>query len=426
MMHTPQPLAQRENLMARIVRTALVWVWAAATLAALGGCQTLPLTGRTESPHFGPVGPAIGSGSPASHDKVRLDVVVPVFDPGLPEDEDDYEKKGIWPELRRAEANRFAVLLKEELDATGMFGDVHVSPDASATGDLYVMGAIREVRGEDVEIEIVAARDISGSDWLRGEKYEYQVKESFFRYGARNKGKDPYQPVFKQVAEAIVNEVKKRSNEELTSLRDLTEVRFASALAPESFGDHVEREGDRTRLKSLPAENDPMFRNTLGVRVQNGIFMAKMGEQYQKFYDDTQESYLVYQKSAFEAVKEYKKERKKAWITGAAGVAAATVAILVGKDAEANSALEQAVAAGAAIAGVALLRNAFSNVQEARRHEGTLSQLGNDIDLSMSPTVIELEGETVTMTGDAREQLREWRAHLKKMYDLQKVPERKL
>ena len=56
----------------------------------------------------------------------KLDVIIPVFDPGLPEDLEDYEDENIWPEIRRAEANRFAYKLKEKLDETGQFGSQSV------------------------------------------------------------------------------------------------------------------------------------------------------------------------------------------------------------------------------------------------------------------------------------------------------------
>ena len=75
----------------------------AAAVAVLAGCAGMgTMTGGT------PAGPAVGPGidPPASaaadpYSGVRLDVIVPVFDPGLPEDPDDYEKEGVWPELRR-------------------------------------------------------------------------------------------------------------------------------------------------------------------------------------------------------------------------------------------------------------------------------------------------------------------------------------
>ena len=42
----------------------------------------------------------------------KLSVIVPVMDPNLPANADDYEKKGIWPELRYAEANRFRAFIE--------------------------------------------------------------------------------------------------------------------------------------------------------------------------------------------------------------------------------------------------------------------------------------------------------------------------
>ncbi|MBU0972493.1 MAG: hypothetical protein KKC20_17740, partial [Proteobacteria bacterium] len=52
----------------------------------------------------------------------KLDVIIPVFDPGLADPSSKDVDKDIWLELRRAEANRFAYKLKEQLEKTGRFG----------------------------------------------------------------------------------------------------------------------------------------------------------------------------------------------------------------------------------------------------------------------------------------------------------------
>ncbi len=117
-----------------------------------------------------------------------LDVIIPVFDPGLPENQSKDDKKDIWPELRRAEANRFAYKLKEKLEATGQFGAVRVTPDQTATGDLYILGRIVESNGEKVTIKIEVV-DISGKRWL-DEVFEHEVSEDFYK-NQRNKGLDP-------------------------------------------------------------------------------------------------------------------------------------------------------------------------------------------------------------------------------------------
>ena len=94
----------------------------------LSGCQT---TGSVKGIDT-LIGPKISSWfekereAKIDPDKPRLDVVVPVFDPGIALNEglksendtsgEDFgtetQSDGIWPELRRAEANRFALKLK--------------------------------------------------------------------------------------------------------------------------------------------------------------------------------------------------------------------------------------------------------------------------------------------------------------------------
>ena len=130
------------------------------------------------------VGPSLASSYSKSEkiDSVealpKLDVIIPVFDPGLPEGE-DYEDEDIWPELRRAEANRFAYKLKEKLETTERFGSIRVTPDKTATGELYILGRIIESNGEEVEITVEVI-DISGQKWL-DESFEHEVSDAFHK-----------------------------------------------------------------------------------------------------------------------------------------------------------------------------------------------------------------------------------------------------
>ena len=120
----------------------LITVVATASLLFLGGCGST----QTKVSSVGPsmVGP--GSGQPLGsssnsynyNSSIFMDVAVPVFDPGFPTesdgsiDYDEIEEEGIWPQVRRLEANRFAVATKEALGKTKSFGSINVTPDASA------------------------------------------------------------------------------------------------------------------------------------------------------------------------------------------------------------------------------------------------------------------------------------------------------
>ena len=71
-----------------------------------------------------------------------FDVSIGVFNPGIPTNASDYGEDGVWPELRRAEAVRFAVSLRDIMTESGFYGAVRVTPDLSSSSDLYVKAKI--------------------------------------------------------------------------------------------------------------------------------------------------------------------------------------------------------------------------------------------------------------------------------------------
>jgi hypothetical protein len=108
------------------------------------GAGTQSLLGSLSN-HSNTNGPAVGPTTSTAIEKTQsaqkttpptrdLDIVLPAFDPGITNKADS--DTPIWPELRRAEANLFAVELKKALESTNKFGAVRVTPDRSATGTL--------------------------------------------------------------------------------------------------------------------------------------------------------------------------------------------------------------------------------------------------------------------------------------------------
>ena len=403
--------------------SAISAVILAAAVVVLAGCAGMgPMIGGTTT------GPAVGPGiDPPASDAadpylgVRLDVIVPVFDPGLPDDPDDYEKEGVWPELRRAEANRFAVALKKALQATRTFGDVRVSPDARAAGDLYVIGAIEKSDGQDVKIAVEVI-DIGGKRWMR-KHYRHRVKEYFWR-DLRSRGKDPYQPVFDEVAEDVAKLLMKRSSEELATLRRIGEIRFAKTFSEEAFAGYVEERGGRVTLAGLPDRDDPMLARIRAIRVRDGLFMDRMQTHYEGFVQRTDTSYAAWQEHSLTEVKARNKARGKALVQGVVGAAlavgGAVAAVKGGHDRDAGT---EVLGIATAIAGGVLIAQSFKNSAEGRVHAEALSELGESLDVEVAPQVVELEDTTVELTGDAREQFRQWRSFLKRIYDEEGVPE---
>ena len=239
----------------------------------LAGCQS---TGKSSVA----VGPsvttqptkALGDKSKQYHynSQIFLDVAIPVFDPGLPEDDEDLKEDGIWPQLRRAEASRFALMTKKALEQTRSFGSISVVPTPQATADIYVLGRIEQSNSEEIEISIEVV-DISGRRWDK-KTFEHTVSTGFFR-DKQNKQKDPYEPVFTEIADHIYQLLRSKKEQEKTNIKQIADIRFAQSFSPEAFAAHtsVDRNG-YIQLNSLPSEQDPMFSRVQSLRVQDQLF----------------------------------------------------------------------------------------------------------------------------------------------------------
>ena len=393
----------------------------AAAVVVLAGCAAMDtMTGPSVGPRSVP-----SAGAPdTAYRGVRLDVIVPVFDPGLPADPDDYEKEGVWPELRRAEANRFAVALKRALQDTRVLGDVRVSPDTGATGDLYVIGAIEKSDGRDVAIAVEAV-DIGGRRWMR-KRYRHRVKEYFWR-NPRNAGLDPYQPVFDEAAADVAKLVARRSARELTELRHLAEVRFARFFSEDAFAQYVEERGGRATLAALPDPGDPMLARTRAIRVREGLFLDNMQTHYAAFAQRTDASYAAWQEHSLTEARARSEARGRALVQGVVGAALAVggayAAIKGGRDYNPG---QEVAGIAAAIAGGVLISKSFRSSSEGKVHAAALSELGESLDLEVAPQVVELEGTTTELTGDAREQFRQWRSFLGRIHAEEQAAEKVL
>jgi len=390
----------------------------------LSGCATKGKTNSTVGPP-----PSSSFLEPERVESVRatpiIDVIIPVFDPGLPEDPSDYDDENIWPELRRAEANRFAYKLKEKLEATGEFGAIRVTPDSTATGDLYILGRIELSNGEEVEIEIEVV-DISGKRWL-DESFEHEVSEAFHQ-DLRNKGLDPYEPVFEEAAAEIVEELNDHSSQELEDLHYLADLRFGANFSENTFKQYMEINRGIFSLVSKPSDEDPMLQRVRAIRVRDQLFIDGLQDNYTSFSDQMNESYLMWQEQSLFETQAERAAGRKAIGQAVGGVLLIGLAVLSAvAGAKSNSSGSSAAGATGAIiggmAGVSLMSDSFKTSEEAKVHRDSLNELGQSVDMAMAPQVIAFEKESVELTGDAKEQFTQWRAFLQKIYAEERTPD---
>ena len=401
-------------------------------VAVYGACVALVFAGCAPNPRMRRAGSIVGprtssaveraealERAAAVRTKPRLDVIVPVFDPGLSQKAAMYAEPGVWPELRRAEANRFAHKLKLALEETGAFGAVRVTPDATAAGDLYVLGAIEESNGQSVAIDL-EVRDSSNAHWF-GRSFEHTVVQGFYK-NIRNKGADAYDPVFARAAAYVVEQLDRRPDADLERLKLLTDLRFGASLTEEAFTNHLEREADRYVLTSYPSTDDPMLRRTKDVRVRDQLFVDDLQDHYRAFNDKMDESYRVWQEHSLIEVEAQRKAKRKALLQGLAGAALVGLGIAALSTMPSSTAATTAGLAGGVV-GAIMIGKGFQTSKEAKVHRDALNELGESIDVELAPQVVEFDEQTEKLTGDAKEQFGQWRAFLKKIYEQERTPE---
>ncbi len=353
---------------------------------------------------------------------VKLDVVIPVFSPGLSDAEANYEEEGIWPELRRAEANRFAYQLKQALDDSGMFGSVRVTPNSTASGDLYLLGEIIESNGQEVEFRLNAV-DASNKQWLN-ETIEHEVHEGFYK-NPRNEGLDPYQPIFDKAAAVIIEALLKQQQSQLAQLKSIADLRFASSFNEQAFSDYMDTSGRQIKLLGLPSDADPMFERVKSIRVREQLFVDNLQQNYGNFSEQMDDSYLAWQEASATELQLRKEARTKSALKilgGVALVAAAVAAAVNGGSSRPNVGRDVAVIAGG-VGGAVLISSGFKSREEAKFHQEAINELGESINLEMAPQVMTYEEQSVELTGDIENQFQQWRAFLNRMYQLEVTPD---
>lgn len=432
---------------------------------SLTGCGAgLDSLAKSSKPSKPTVGPSTSSQieqqskiAQIQRDAPKLDVVIPVFDAGLNEAGDD---ENVWPEMRRAEANRFAWKLKDALESSGKFNVVRVTPDQNATGELYVVGRIVESSGEDVEIAIQVF-DISGRDLITANRtssfnflsgvvdtkkivgdsvseksFSHSVDDEFFK-DIRNKGKDSYQPVFDDAAAYVVTLLKDLSVDETVDLKKIADLRFAASFSNEAFAEHMTTSEDGTiSLVSMPAENDATLEKVRAIRIRDQLFVDKLQVEYQSFNQKFEKSHSVWQEQVLVEAKARSDARKKAAGQAVGAAILIGLAVAAGKsvDREMNSSTYDPTAAtlgayaaiGAGIGAIGMIGNSVQSVKEAEMHNDLIKELGQSVDMEVAPQVVAFEESQAELVGTASEQFTQWRAFLKKIYELEKTPDRQL
>jgi len=338
-----------------------------------------------------------------------LDVGIVIFDANVPESLEEQEKELIFPEVRKAEARYMPYHLKSTLEQTGHWGSVWVLPERGDTVDVLVMGSIEESNGLDVKVR-VGAWDATGREWLN-KVYKTEVPEkAYSQY--RDLSADPYQNLYNEIANDLLDARRELKTADLIRVREVSELRYASKLLPEAFDDYLKVKGDKYTVRRLPSDDDPMVQRLRAVREREYLLIDTLNEYYAGLYYDLSQPYEDWRKNSRQEALRYEELKRSARMQQILGAAAIIGAIAYEGSGGSNSGITNTAILG----GIEVLRSGMGKSAEAKVHQEALRELGISFDMEAEPLVVEVEGQTLRLTGSAEEKYREWRTLLEQIY----------
>lgn len=373
------------------------------SLTSLGACASL------NSPNID-ASPASKAQTEIPEDEL-LDIGIVIFDPGIPEDAEEVEEKGIFTQVRQAEARYLPYTLKSTLEDTGHWGAVRVVPTDKAAVDVLVEGKIIASDGETLSLAI-SVNDASGRLWL-SEEYTMRIDENAYKEPKLDDG-EPFQAIYNSVANDILEAKSQLAKQDARNLRTISELRFASDLSPHSFGDHLHTQDQQEyTINRLPAPNDPMLQRIRKIRERDYMLIDTLDVYYANFYRDMQQPYWDWRKNSLEervALSEVQRSANQRLLLGAATI----IAGLFG--ASQNNQFISTAGTFGVIGGATIIKSGLDKQAESKIHAQAMEELGESFQAEVEPLVVDVEGKTLTLTGSAEAQYEQWRQLLKQIY----------
>jgi hypothetical protein len=351
-----------------------------------------------------------------------LDVGVHILDPGIPkeleENPDLAPKLRIYPEIRRAEARYAAMQLRDVLEGTGHWGTARVVPASVTSFDVTVDGRILESNGKYLKLDVTVT-DATGRTWIKGQEFEGVADTRAYKDGY-SAGRDPFENVYVQIADALLAARAKLRPAELANVRRVSELRFAADFAPVAFSQYLAQDPKtgQYRVLRLPAEDDVLLGRIRQIRDRDYGMIDTVSENYAAFSERLEDPYTSWRRYTYDEIvaeEKLKAQARNRMILGAAAVAAA---VLVPSDCSSQTCARATDMAryGAVAGGVAAVISGYRKREEAKIHEESLKEISGSFESEAAPLVVDVEGRTLRLTGTAEEQYAEWRKLLHELY----------
>jgi hypothetical protein len=341
-----------------------------------------------------------------------LDVTIEVFESEeLSEKEKD--KLGMSEEIRQAEERFIPIHLMYTMQRSGYWGAVRVAPSEDHA-DVQVQGKILTSDGERLSLEVTAF-DARGRQWFERTYTENLEPSDHDNQNLVPQEHDPFQDLYNTIANDLVEFREQLNSNEFREIREVSRLRFAEGMAPDAFGDYLERDASGlVTLKRLPAEDDPMLRRVDAIKVRDEMLLDTINSYYDAYYQDLWQPYTDWRRLHAEEVSALRELESQALTRQLLGLASIIggVVLSTGNNSISNSSLPNVMVLG----GAAAIYSGFEKRQETKIHKDVIEELSASFSSEAEPLVVEVIGETVRLSGSAEQQYAQWRTMLRDIY----------
>jgi len=377
-------------------------------LVVLPGCG--PTVPGTQVPDR--VAPLMAQRELAENELLNVSIVV--FDPGrLPENPE--QRRGLSPEIREAEARFVPVHLKYTMQRSGYWGAVRVVPNQDNGSEILVKGRIEYSDGESVVLT-VEAFDSRNILWFR--KTYAETARPFEHNSTEPEKRDTFQDLFNTIANDLAVYRSRLHPQEVEHIRQIAELRFAAEMVPDVYARYLAVDQfNRYHLVHLPASDDPMIDRVRNIRTRDDMLVDAMNGYYEAYYRDLWQPYTNWRKFRTDEVTAMRDLEREALTQQVLGVAAIVGAIALGASGDIDTrmrtqTLQEVMLAGGAYA----IYSGMQKSEESTINKEAIEELGVSFSSEAEPLVMEVEGDTIRLTGSAEQQYARWRQLLKELY----------
>ena len=349
-----------------------------------------------------------------------LDVRIRVFDPGkLPASEN--EALGLSEKIREAEALFIPVQLKKTIQKTGYWGAVRVGSEESSGDEVIVSGTILKSNGEELELN-VDAHDATGKQWFK-KKYKCTVSDTGY-INAMENDSEAFQNIYNRISNDLLEYRKTMTAEQALEIRRIAEMKFAQELAPDAFSGYLKegKKNDVMAIDRLPSEDDQMMARVRRLRERDYMLIDTLDTHFENLHHEMNEAYTNWRKTRLNEInliREVDSSKNKQRAKGVLMILAGAIAGAVMDNNNASNTATAVVVGAAAASGVSAIARAEQIAEESQVNKAALEELGVSFEAEVEPFVVNLEGETIELTGSAGEIMEKWRQALARLYRIE-------